>query len=74
MSGRDLGEIKIIAGWSRYKSEISLEEEEGKFGVELSSFSSGFSQMSRRFKSNIAGKHDNSVSQFRSRHKDGICE
>jgi hypothetical protein len=23
MSGRDLGEIKIIAGWSRYKSEIS---------------------------------------------------
>ena len=23
MSGRDLGEIKIIAGWSRYKSEMS---------------------------------------------------
>ena len=23
MSGRDLGEIKIIAGWSRYKEEMS---------------------------------------------------
>ena len=54
--------------------ETYLEEEEGKFGVELSSFSTGFSQMSRLFKSNIAGKHDNSVSQFGSRHKDGICE
>lgn len=36
MSGRDLGEIKIIAGWSRYKSEMSTGVSGGEKLLQLS--------------------------------------